>query len=372
MTHHDDIQVEIPDFVRGRLSGETSAAIEAHLARCPECEEVRRSVALIASAISRRGESVFDAHAGWEELRAYAAADGEGAPAKVASHVAACASCALMVEMWRRRGSRSASRAARPYLAAAALLASGVAIGAGLVTAFRAAAPPAASEAALATRSDDSAPSADSTRPPAPPNGVLPHEGEAAAPSASSRAKEPPSASEKGSPTTSAPSVASRTEASRTTEPPGASRTGSSRTTGPPGAPKAAARLLPATSVPSIHLRTLRGGQGSQVFEIAPGHETLYMSASFVLPSSLGDEAPVLFEVRSPDGASVWTSAPEPAATVRSQLESAGTVGHLIPVSSLPPGDYELRVTGGDGAARRDAVRIDFAVRTRGGPPPAP
>ncbi|HYV86323.1 MAG TPA: zf-HC2 domain-containing protein, partial [Patescibacteria group bacterium] len=96
----------LADYVAARLSDDQRRFVEGHLAGCESCRAAADDLKEIGTRVAAQGEAMFGAHPDTGTLRRLAAADGAGADPTVASHVAACASCGLEVEFWRRRIAR--------------------------------------------------------------------------------------------------------------------------------------------------------------------------------------------------------------------------------------------------------------------------
>jgi hypothetical protein len=284
---HQELEDLLADYVASRLSADQLRFVEGHLADCASCRDAVDDLKEIGARVAAEGEAMFDTHPEPGALRRLAVADGAGADPAVARHIAACASCGLEVEFWRRR---SARRPAGPETEARSRRRGWTAIGA------------VAAAAAVA--------------------GIL-------VGMQIERSGRP-------SVSTSPPAVA-------------------------PSRPAAVAATAPILHVlPAI----LRGGETTrQVWTLDPSETQVAVAVPLALPSGVEDAETVRFELRGPDGATVWSCA-LPAGRIRRHLESAEMVNlPAIPTAELPAGDYELIVRAADPAAApiyRAPLRVDY------------
>ncbi len=103
---HQELEDLLADYVAARLSADQRRFVEGHLADCASCHDAVDDLRMIGARVAEQGEAMFGTHPDPGTLRRFAAADGEGADPAVGKHVAACASCGLEVEFWRRRSAR--------------------------------------------------------------------------------------------------------------------------------------------------------------------------------------------------------------------------------------------------------------------------
>jgi Putative zinc-finger len=103
---HQEIEELLADYVAARLSADQRRFVEGHLADCASCRDAVDDLEAIGASVAAQGEAMFGTHPEPGALRQFAAADGAGADPAIERHIAACASCGLEVEFWRRRSAR--------------------------------------------------------------------------------------------------------------------------------------------------------------------------------------------------------------------------------------------------------------------------
>lgn len=116
MTSHEELELEIPAYLAGRLDATSARRVREHLAECRECAEVVEV-----------WSGVFE-HPASLSLRATAERRAGHDPG-LDGHVCECPSCALEVELWRRQRARPPRRSDRRWMQAAA---AGLVVGLGL------------------------------------------------------------------------------------------------------------------------------------------------------------------------------------------------------------------------------------------------
>lgn len=141
MTEHEKLREEIPAYVAGRLGEKASRELETHLACCTECTDLKASFEGIAGSIRQGGEILFEPHPTDRELREHALGGDGPRFQEVARHLDWCASCELVVAVWKRRDrpevlgaesnarSRNGATVLRPELIGIAALAAGLILG---------------------------------------------------------------------------------------------------------------------------------------------------------------------------------------------------------------------------------------------------
>jgi hypothetical protein len=160
-TGHPDL---LPWLITGRLDAADARQVEDHVGRCEECTEVAASL----TSMSRSLRAAALEHIGVEELIDWEAGQIRGdadRSARIEAHLSVCAACADDLALLRRTGSRAST--ARPFrwwlVAAAAAIALGVSLT--VVSSLRRSPEPGSIVLLPATRSGDSSPTIDRTRP---------------------------------------------------------------------------------------------------------------------------------------------------------------------------------------------------------------
>lgn len=319
MTGHEEYSLDLADYVAGRLDAERARAVEVHLHDCQECRRWVGRVRRISDAVRDGGAVLFDAHPTTGRLRELALTDASPAAPEEIRHIESCASCSLEMGAWKRRQEeRREARAARRQVhgearsggrrrpwaspALAAGMAAGLLIGGGLGYLAR---------------------------------GLL-----------VPRASEPPSVSNTRTPIA----------------------TPSPDTAPPPGADPRSA-LMPdrlRRSMPTIRLMSFRGGGQVLSFDVEPDADFVTVLVQAAIPPDVPDDAAVRAEIRSRDGAGVWSSNEEPAGRLRRALEASDVFGYLVPATLLAPGSYELTIRRLDADSTELLVRIPFEIRRPG------
>jgi hypothetical protein len=132
MSHHEDLQLELPAYATGRLDAVTRARVEAHLTQCGECGALAATFQGLGAAIRNGGDSLFEPHPPHAELRQAARSGSQPVPAPLRAHLDACESCSLELEGWKRVAARAPRPAHRGWGMVALAAAAGVVAGAGL------------------------------------------------------------------------------------------------------------------------------------------------------------------------------------------------------------------------------------------------
>lgn len=94
---HEELQLNLPDYLAGRLPAHESRFLEAHLDTCEECSNFVTDLRALPDLITLHGEALFDEHldhAMFERLLGGAAGPEEE---RLRRHLAVCAPCGLQL-----------------------------------------------------------------------------------------------------------------------------------------------------------------------------------------------------------------------------------------------------------------------------------
>lgn len=96
MNEHEDIEVLIPEFIRGELSPSDRERVVAHLARCAECRARESELRELLSDLNVVAQSLQQDHPADDELARYVASPArlsEDEQARIALHLQLCRVC---------------------------------------------------------------------------------------------------------------------------------------------------------------------------------------------------------------------------------------------------------------------------------------
>jgi len=128
VTSHEQIEVEIPAYLAGRLDAGSARRVREHLDGCRECAAVAEFWSRLVTPQAFQAPEPDSEHPSCASLRA-AAQGRAGHDPGLEGHLRACPSCALEVELWRRQRSRPPRRSDQRWVQAAA---AGLVVGLGL------------------------------------------------------------------------------------------------------------------------------------------------------------------------------------------------------------------------------------------------
>ncbi len=101
----EDYSESVAAYADGDASPEETARVEAHLASCPDCTDVVRSLRALRTTGAEHEAALFDDHPVADDLSRYAVLDPEiGTPrlAGIAAHVRSCPTCGHEADLTRR------------------------------------------------------------------------------------------------------------------------------------------------------------------------------------------------------------------------------------------------------------------------------
>ena len=138
-TDHQKVQQEIAAYLAGRLPEEESATVRDHIAACESCADVVEAWTPVVHGFEIAGEALLEPHPGSLELLQYARGEITADDA-LKRHIETCPTCLLEVE-GARAGSVVADmqpstvvRSIQPMRYVAMALAAGLVLGVGLMT----------------------------------------------------------------------------------------------------------------------------------------------------------------------------------------------------------------------------------------------
>ena len=102
MTSHDEIREHLADLISSRIEPDQRRRVEAHLAGCTECRELVKDLEEMRKQVREAGESIFEPHPDPSALHRIGSGERGAQDTQIERHLAACPTCRLEVEAWKR------------------------------------------------------------------------------------------------------------------------------------------------------------------------------------------------------------------------------------------------------------------------------